>query len=86
MSAFAGYAAVALANAHLYETTSALAAQMADAMSTRAVIEQAKGVLIAQQHGSVGEAFDIVSRASQTGNRKLRDIAQAIVDAEQQGS
>lgn len=77
---FAGYAAVALANAHLYETTSALAAQMADAMSSRAVIEQAKGVVIAQQHVDADEAFAILSRASQAANRKLRDIAQAVVD------
>ncbi|MGH3745491.1 MAG: ANTAR domain-containing protein, partial [Mycobacteriales bacterium] len=76
----AGYAAVALANAHLYETTSALAAQMADAMSSRAVIEQAKGVVIAQQHVDADEAFAILSRASQAANRKLRDIAQAVVD------
>jgi GAF domain-containing protein len=77
---FASYAAVALANAHLYETTSALAQQMAQAMSTRAVIEQAKGVLMAQQGVSPDEAFAILTRASQTSNRKLRDIAQAIVD------
>jgi GAF domain-containing protein len=77
---FAGYAAVALANAHLYETTSALAEQMAEAMASRAVIEQAKGVLIAQQQVTPEEAFAILSRASQTANRKLRDIAQAIVD------
>ena len=77
---FASYAAVALANAHLYETTSALAEQMATAMSTRAVIEQAKGVLIAQQGVTPDEAFAMLTRASQSSNRKLRDIAQAIVD------
>jgi GAF domain-containing protein len=76
---FANYAAVALANAHLYETTSALAGQMAEAMSSRAVIEQAKGVLMAQQGVDADEAFAILSRASQVSNRKLRDIAQGIV-------
>jgi GAF domain-containing protein len=82
---FASYAAVALANAHLYETTSALASQMSSAMMSRAVIEQAKGILIAQQGVDGDEAFQMLSRASQTSNRKLRDIAQAIVDGAQRG-
>ena len=77
---FASYAAVALANAHLYETTSALAQQLAEAMSSRAVIEQAKGILMAQQGIDGDEAFQVLSRASQGSNRKLRDIAQAVVD------
>jgi GAF domain-containing protein len=77
---FAGYAAVAMANAHLYSTTAALAEQMAEAMSSRAVIEQAKGILMAQRGIFADEAFDILSRASQTANRKLREIAEAIVE------
>ncbi|MCU1596004.1 MAG: hypothetical protein JWO12_3396, partial [Frankiales bacterium] len=77
---FAGYAAVALANASLYETTVALAKQMAEAMASRAVIEQAKGILVAQQKISPAQAFQVLSRASQSANRKLRDIAQAMVD------
>jgi GAF domain-containing protein len=77
---FAGYAAVAMANAHLYSTTAALAEQMAEAMSSRAVIEQAKGILMAQRGVSAQEAFDILSRASQAANRKLRDIAEAMVE------
>jgi AmiR/NasT family two-component response regulator len=52
---------------------------MAEAMSSRAVIEQAKGVLMAQQGVDADEAFAILSRASQVSNRKLRDIAQGIV-------
>jgi GAF domain-containing protein len=77
---FASYGAVALANAHLYEATAALAAQMGDAMASRAVIEQAKGIVMAQQNVGPAEAFEILARASQVGNRKLRDIAQAMVD------
>jgi GAF domain-containing protein len=76
---FAGYAAVALANVNLYSTTAALAEQMAEAMRSRAVIEQAKGILIVQQRVTAEEAFGILTRASQASNRKLRDIAQAIV-------
>lgn len=80
LATFAGYASVALANAHLYSTTAALADQMAESMKTCAVIEQAKGVLVSQQHVTPDEAFKILARASQVGNRKLRDIAKAIVE------
>jgi GAF domain-containing protein len=78
-STFAGYAAVAMANAHLYSTTAALADQMAQAMTSRAAIEQAKGILMAQRGCSADQAFQILSRASQVSNRKLRDVAQDIV-------
>ena len=76
---FANYAAVALANAYLYSTTAALAEQMAAAMESRAVIEQAKGILMARQSISADDAFALLARASQTSNRKLRDIAAGIV-------
>jgi GAF domain-containing protein len=77
---FAGYAGVALANMHLYETTRALAEQLQTAMESRAVIEQAKGILMGQRRCSADEAFDILVRLSQQANRKLRDVAQALVD------
>jgi AmiR/NasT family two-component response regulator len=80
---FANYAAVAMANAHLYETTAALATQMAQAMESRAVIEQAKGMLMAQRNISADDAFAMMVRASQMSNRKLRDIAQALEDSSQ---
>jgi GAF domain-containing protein len=80
---FAEYAAVAVANAHGYASTAALAAQLSEAMASRAVIEQAKGILIAQQGVTPDAAFALLAHASQAGNRKLRDIAQAIVDGAQ---
>jgi len=80
---FPSYAAVALANAHLFASTAALATQMQDAMATRAVIEQAKGILVSQQGCSPEDAFDILVRASKTGNRKLREIAEALMKKSQ---
>ena len=76
---FAGYAAVAIANAHLYQTTATLAEDMRRAMETRAVIEQAKGILIAQQHCTSEQAFELLTRLSQTTHRKLRDCATDLV-------
>ena len=76
---FAGYAAVAIANAHLYHATAALAEDMRRAMETRAVIEQAKGILVAQLHCNPEQAFELLTRLSQTTHRKLRDCAADLV-------
>jgi GAF domain-containing protein len=78
---FAGYAAVAIANARLYQTTATLAEDMRRAMETRAVIEQAKGILIAQQHCTPEQAFELLTRLSQTTHRKLRDCAADLVSS-----
>jgi AmiR/NasT family two-component response regulator len=53
------------------------------AMESRAVIEQAKGVLMAQRHVDAEGAFDLLRDASQRYNRKLRDIATGIVASTQ---
>ncbi len=78
--AFASYAAVAVHNMHLYESSRDLANHLDAAMQNRAVIEQAKGILMAQRRCGAAEAFNMLANASQRSNRKLRDIAQAIVD------
>ncbi len=54
-------------------------------MQSRAVIEQAKGVLMGSRRCSDQEAFDLLVQLSQTSNRKLRDVAQALVDEAVQG-
>ncbi|MEU4420589.1 GAF and ANTAR domain-containing protein [Actinoplanes sp. NPDC024001] len=82
---FAGYAAVALANAHLYDTTATLAGQMQLAMESRAVIEQAKGIIMSQRHCSPDEAFAILAKASQDSQRKLRDVAAVLVERTRRG-
>jgi GAF domain-containing protein len=81
---FSGYAAVALANAHLYDTTATLALQMQAAMDHRAVIEQAKGILIAERGCTGQEAFAVLSKMSQDTNRKLRDVAASLVSRTEQ--
>ncbi|MFL6238593.1 MAG: GAF and ANTAR domain-containing protein [Actinomycetes bacterium] len=77
---FAGHAAVAVANAHLYEATAALAEQMQQAMGTRAVIEQAKGIIMRDRGCSAEDAFNVLVRRSQESHVKLRDVAQKLVD------
>jgi transcriptional regulator with GAF, ATPase, and Fis domain len=49
------------------------------ALSSRTVIDQAIGVLMAQQQCSTEDAFAILRKASQGRNIKLRDVAAQIV-------
>ena len=70
-SVFATHSAVALAGAQHDE-------QMQKALQTRDVIGQAKGILMAQQDVSADEAFDILRRASQRMNIKLRELAERV--------
>jgi GAF domain-containing protein len=77
---FAGYAAVALANADLYDTQASLAHHLQAALASRAVIEQAKGIVMGDRHCTPEQAFQILAKVSQDTNRKLRDVAQALVD------
>jgi GAF domain-containing protein len=77
---FASYVAVAVRNMHLYETTREWANHLDAAMRSRAVIEQAKGILMSQRRCDAQEAFSLLAAASQRSNRKLRDIAQSLVD------
>lgn len=76
----ASTAAVAVANAVLYESASQLAAELEEAMRSRATIEQAKGIVMALSSVGPDEAFDLLVKASQRENRKLRDIAHEIVE------
>jgi len=75
----AEYAAIAMTNASVYDRTAALAQNMKTAMSSRAVIEQAKGILIGERRCSPDEAFAVLAHLSQDTNRKLRDVATALV-------
>jgi GAF domain-containing protein len=77
---FASYVAVAVRNIHLYESTRELATNLDAAMRSRAVIEQAKGILMSQRRCDASEAFSLLADASQRSNRKVRDIAQSLID------
>jgi GAF domain-containing protein len=76
--ASASYAGVTVANAALYTST---AEQMRTAMQTRSVIEQAKGILMERHGYSDYAVFKALSTLSQRSNRKLRDVAAAIVQS-----
>jgi GAF domain-containing protein len=77
---FAGQAAIVLANAQAYWDAYELSVRLGEAMENRAVIEQAKGMLMSAQGIDEDEAFQMLVAASQRENVKLRDIARRIVD------
>jgi GAF domain-containing protein len=77
---FAAQAAVVLANSQAYWAAHHLAAQLELALTSRAVIEQAKGIMMARHRCGAEEAFELLRRASNETNRKLRDVAADLID------
>ena len=75
----AGHVAVAVGNAVAYTEAATLVEQMRKAMDSRSVIDQALGVVMAQNRCDAQAAFAILTRASQNRNVKLREIARATV-------
>ena len=68
---FAAHAAVALSSAQRE-------AHLEEAVRSRDVIGQAKGILMARKHVTEEQAFAILRRASQRLNVKLREIAERV--------
>ena len=83
---FAPYAAVAAGNLHAYRSARDTADNLRIALQTRGVIDQAKGILMGARRCTAEEAFDILVRLSQQSQRKLRDVAQALVEQTTTGS
>jgi GAF domain-containing protein len=80
---FAGHAAVAVANVTSHANAVNEATHLRRAIESRAVIEQAKGMIMARDRCTADEAFAMLTRISQQQNVKLRDLAQLIVEAAQ---
>jgi GAF domain-containing protein len=79
-SLFAAQAAIALANSQAYWDAHQLSARIGEAMAHRAVVEQAKGILMGYQRCGPDEAFAMLVKASERENVKVRQIAHRIVD------
>lgn len=74
-------ASIVLANAQAYADAAQFGEQMQEALRTREIIGQAKGIIMARESCSADDAFDRLRRISQHSNVKLRDVAQKIVDS-----
>jgi GAF domain-containing protein len=77
---FAGQASVAISNAQVYGAAITLSEQLREAIKTREIIGEAKGILMSQEGVGEDEAFEMLKRVSQNKNVKLREVAQKIVD------
>ena len=77
----AAHASLALQAATAYFSHRDLARQLQEAMPARAVIEQAKGMVMGERRCSADDAFAELARRSQHSNRKLRDVAAEVVAA-----
>ena len=77
--AFGPYAAVAAGNLYTYQSARDRADHLQAALESRAVIDQAKGVLIERYKMTPDQAFQLLARASMNANRKVRDIADNLV-------
>jgi len=75
----AGYLAVSTANALVHADSAREVEQMRAAMATRAVIEQAIGIIMAMERCGAESAFAVLRRASQGRNIKLREVAAELV-------
>jgi hypothetical protein len=76
---FLAGATVPVVNRYLYELALDRAEHLDTAMSSRATIEQAKGVLMERLKLSSDQAFELLARASMVRNTKLRDVADEVV-------
>lgn len=57
----------------------AVGEQLREAMASRAAIEQAKGIVMATSGCGADEAFEVLKQQSQHENRKLREVAEDLV-------
>jgi GAF domain-containing protein len=78
---FARSAAVVVDNAAEYAGATELVGHLRAALQSRAVIEQAKGVLMERHRCTADEAFQHLVAQSQRENRKVREIAVELVAA-----
>jgi GAF domain-containing protein len=77
---FAAQAAISVQNAQALAQARRLATQLQAALTSRAVIDQAVGILMSRTGCTAGEAFDKLRVISQTENRKSSAVAQSILD------
>ena len=61
-----------------------LTEQLQTALNSRVLIEQAKGVLAERLHMDMADAFTLLRTGARSHNRRLSELAQAIVDGTEQ--
>jgi AmiR/NasT family two-component response regulator len=81
MRLFTTAASAAISGAHRWQRSREHIIQLERALVSRAVIDQAKGVLMAVHSCTADEAFAMLVERSQRENVKLRDVAKNLLDS-----
>jgi GAF domain-containing protein len=76
---FAPYAAVAAGNLFEYQTARELADNLQRALESRAIIDQAKGILMERHKLTADQAFQLLAHVSMQANIKVRAVAEHLV-------
>lgn len=74
------HAAILVSNALALVDAAQLNDQLRQAVDSRELIGVAKGIFMERQSCTRDEAFDLLRRASQRENRKLRELAEELVE------
>ncbi|HEX5993828.1 MAG TPA: GAF and ANTAR domain-containing protein [Jiangellales bacterium] len=82
--ALADVATIGLLQQRAIHRRDVLNEQLQTALNSRVLIEQAKGVLAERLHLDVDDAFTVLRRGARSHNRRLSELAQAIVDGSEQ--
>ena len=77
---FATLARLALETAQERDVDAARTVNLTEALRTRELIGQAQGILIEREHITGEQAFEVLRRASQHLNVKLREVAATLVE------
>jgi hypothetical protein len=77
---FAEPAAIAVQNANILAQTQRLISNLQAALTSRAIIDQAIGIIISRTGDTAEEAFDRIRRRSQAEHIKVAVIARQIVE------
>lgn len=80
--ALADVATIGILHERAVRRREVLAEQLQNALHSRILIEQAKGVLAERHSISVSDGFKVMQRFSRDNNRRLATVAQAVVDGD----
>ena len=82
--ALADVATIGLLQNRAIRARDAVTEQLQTALNSRILIEQAKGILAERLHVDVAEAFAVLRNGARRNNRRLSELAQAVVDGSEQ--
>jgi AmiR/NasT family two-component response regulator len=78
VQAFADVATIGILQERSTSDSAALTGQLTKALSTRVVIEQAKGVVAEHLKTTMDEAFTLLRGYARNENQRLTDVARAV--------